>query len=331
MQPTHNTGERAYYVYQDSGQHVGPVTAELLAKGIATGKVPRDAHVGAVGDSQWHPVLSVPEVTSKLAELEAAHAPRPPAQAPPSPGTEPDVTNIMVRDEDIEAMRAQSRASSKAPVAPAAPKMASAPKMPAVSAGAPLPPKTQPPPPPAAPSPPMAPQASVAPSPPMAPQPAVPPFAPAAAQTAMMSPAPPAVAIPAPASFNFQDQAPASMPPTNPQPLPMGVAPSPMGAQPAPPAPATAPYLGQPPASMAPAVPAAAEPKKEEKKEEKKDDKPPVVDPKVAILLPLGVFAVFGVIGLILLVIGVVKRPPEPKEPPGVVHGAISTQHPAGD
>jgi hypothetical protein len=48
-----------------------------------------------------------------------------------------------------------------------------------------------------------------------------------------------------------------------------------------------------------------SEPAKEEKKEEKK----PVVDPKTALFLPLGVFGVFLFLSLIVLVVALVTKP----------------------
>ena len=68
-----------WYVYDSAGQHVGPVTTDLLARGIAAGKVSREAHVGAVGTASWHPVLQVPEVMHALQRAESA--PPPPPQA----------------------------------------------------------------------------------------------------------------------------------------------------------------------------------------------------------------------------------------------------------
>src|SRR5262250_2948353 len=59
-----------WYVYQESGQHVGPVTVDLLARGINAGKVPRDAYAGVAGDSRWRPVLEIPEVAAALRALE---------------------------------------------------------------------------------------------------------------------------------------------------------------------------------------------------------------------------------------------------------------------
>src|SRR5215471_11743762 len=79
-----------WYVYQESGQHVGPVTVDLLARGINAGKVPRDAYAGVAGDSRWRPVLEIPEVAAALRALENArpsasqHA-NPPASASRQP------------------------------------------------------------------------------------------------------------------------------------------------------------------------------------------------------------------------------------------------------
>src|SRR5262249_39434375 len=79
-----------WYVYQESGQHVGPVTIDLLARGINAGKVPRNAYAGVAGDSRWRPVLEIPEIAAALRALEqqrgsaALQAPDSPAAAPPA-------------------------------------------------------------------------------------------------------------------------------------------------------------------------------------------------------------------------------------------------------
>ena len=58
-----------WFVYQADGNHIGPVSTELLARGVLAGKVPRDAHVGAHGDPQWYPLLSVPEIDAEVKKL----------------------------------------------------------------------------------------------------------------------------------------------------------------------------------------------------------------------------------------------------------------------
>src|SRR5215470_873432 len=83
--PRPNPTADEWYVYQESGQHVGPVTVDLLARGITSGKVPRDAYAGLAGDSKWRPVLEIPEVTAALRRLEQLRPSSPERVATPAP------------------------------------------------------------------------------------------------------------------------------------------------------------------------------------------------------------------------------------------------------
>src|SRR5262245_54383222 len=60
-----------WFVYGSEGSAVGPVHTDLLARGVIAGRVPRDAHVAAAGDSRWFPMLSVPEIADALRFVEA--------------------------------------------------------------------------------------------------------------------------------------------------------------------------------------------------------------------------------------------------------------------
>jgi hypothetical protein len=53
---------REWYVSVGEGEPVGPVSTELVARGIVAGKVPRTAYVARVGDEIWQDVLDVPEI-----------------------------------------------------------------------------------------------------------------------------------------------------------------------------------------------------------------------------------------------------------------------------
>ena len=59
-----------WYVYQEGGAHLGPVTLDLLARGIASGKVPRTAFAGPAGCGEWHGVLEYPQIVAALAAVE---------------------------------------------------------------------------------------------------------------------------------------------------------------------------------------------------------------------------------------------------------------------
>lgn len=73
-----------WFVYQPSGQHAGPVSADSLARGVLEGKVPRDAHVARVGATSWQLVTNIPEVASVLASHVAPTVPSP-RTIPPAP------------------------------------------------------------------------------------------------------------------------------------------------------------------------------------------------------------------------------------------------------
>jgi hypothetical protein len=68
---------REWYVCTRGSEPVGPVSTELIARGIVAGKVPRDALIARIGDSVWQRVMRVPEVTSALELLSL--------QGPPAP------------------------------------------------------------------------------------------------------------------------------------------------------------------------------------------------------------------------------------------------------
>lgn len=73
-----------YYVFSADNNHVGPVSADLIARGVAAGKVQTDSLVAPAGSGQWVPLTSIPE----LAAAVATHAPHTSNMRPASqPGT----------------------------------------------------------------------------------------------------------------------------------------------------------------------------------------------------------------------------------------------------
>ena len=74
-----------WFIYQPNGNHFGPVTTDLLVRGVHAGKVPRDAHVAPRGGSGWVALLAVPELVAALAgPVPDVEPPRtvPPARPP---------------------------------------------------------------------------------------------------------------------------------------------------------------------------------------------------------------------------------------------------------
>jgi hypothetical protein len=71
-----------WFVHQRNADPIGPVSTELLARGVQAGKVPLDAYV-AVRGGGWVPLSSVPEIAAAIA---APPAPiDPPRTIPPAP------------------------------------------------------------------------------------------------------------------------------------------------------------------------------------------------------------------------------------------------------
>lgn len=244
-----------WLVYQGEGAHVGPVPTDLLVRGIAAGRVPKDAHIAKAGSAEWKPLMTIPEIASALEALgdqEAPpgsiglapilEAPAPPA-APEPPMSEADATEVHRRDEAMKL--ALSRPVSVAPPKPPSPPTRS----------------TNPPA--------LRPSGSMAIAPSRSVIPAAVPVAP-----------PPVVPPPPNTVKTLPPEQPAVRPSLPPPPPPPLVA------------------LATPAAS----APPAAEPTKDEAKK-------PAVDPKLAMLLPLGIFGVFVVLSLFVVVYALVFKP----------------------
>lgn len=63
-----------WYVYQADGLHIGPLSTELVARGVLTGKIHTGAHVGAAGGMQWWPLLHVAEISYAVDGLRSSGA-----------------------------------------------------------------------------------------------------------------------------------------------------------------------------------------------------------------------------------------------------------------
>lgn len=85
--PSHLT-ERVWLVIAEggeTGEPVGPVSADQIARGIRAGKVPSDALVKRVTDVFWSDMVGEADI---LAALKAVSA----ESAPPPPGARPSLT-----------------------------------------------------------------------------------------------------------------------------------------------------------------------------------------------------------------------------------------------
>jgi hypothetical protein len=71
-----------WYVISPGGEPVGPVSEELVIKGVLGGKVPVEALVARVGEGDWLPLVSVPVFAQAIRQI------APPIPPPPPPPTE---------------------------------------------------------------------------------------------------------------------------------------------------------------------------------------------------------------------------------------------------
>ena len=77
-----------YLVYSADEKHVGPVSAELIGRGVVAGKVPEEAYVAPAGTTAWAPIAAFPDIVEAMrthksslrpsAAYGALHAPSPP-------------------------------------------------------------------------------------------------------------------------------------------------------------------------------------------------------------------------------------------------------------
>jgi hypothetical protein len=80
-----------YFVFSADQQHVGPVTAEHIGRGVVAGKVPPDAFVAPVGAAEWVPLGSVPDINVAVnAARTAVSAPAAPAATQLLPALQAD-------------------------------------------------------------------------------------------------------------------------------------------------------------------------------------------------------------------------------------------------
>lgn len=87
MNPSQSTPTQ-YLVYSADDNHVGPVSAELIGRGVVAGKVPEDAYVAPAGSTAWAPLAAFPDIVDAMrthksslrpaASFGALHTPPPP-------------------------------------------------------------------------------------------------------------------------------------------------------------------------------------------------------------------------------------------------------------
>jgi len=57
--------EGKFYVMNE-GRVVGPVTEDLIVKGVIAGKVPKTSQISKAGSDSWHPLTKLPLVAEAL-------------------------------------------------------------------------------------------------------------------------------------------------------------------------------------------------------------------------------------------------------------------------
>lgn len=99
MSSTTSSTTTQYYVFSADNNHVGPVSADLIGRGVVAGKVPNDAFVAPLGSTQWVPLGSIPELNLAVSVARIANSSvRPsaipgssPISAPPPPAVPKDL------------------------------------------------------------------------------------------------------------------------------------------------------------------------------------------------------------------------------------------------
>lgn len=71
-----------WYIATSGSEPIGPVSEELVIKGILAGKVPVEALVAQVGEEGWHPLVTVKAFAQAVRQ---ASPPTPPPPPPPPP------------------------------------------------------------------------------------------------------------------------------------------------------------------------------------------------------------------------------------------------------
>ena len=221
--------QNQFYVYSSDNNHVGPVNAELIARGVVAGRVPNDAYVAPLGSTSWVPMATIQEIADAVQkERSTPSSMRPTALANGAPtviSPPPALPRDLMNGPTVAATTSSNgTVVSPNPFAPIPTQLSPAANGPASVSPSPA-------------APPVSQQPVVTPA-------SVPPPAPPALQT---------TASPGFAQINVPAPQPASIPQ------------QPVAPQPAAPAPAPAPAVASPSISPTPPV-GGGEAKKEEKK-----------------------------------------------------------------
>ena len=73
-----------WHVWVEGGDPVGPVTAELIARGVRAGKIPSDARVRQGDDPFWADLCDTKEIVAALKAVSVESEPPPPSSMTPN-------------------------------------------------------------------------------------------------------------------------------------------------------------------------------------------------------------------------------------------------------
>lgn len=192
--------QNQFYVFSADNNHVGPVNAELIARGVVAGRVSHDAFIAPTGSTNWVPIASIQEIADAIQKERSTPssmrptslgAGAPTVVTPPPP---PMPRDLMAGPTVAAPTSGNSTVMSPNPFAPNPPtQLSPAAQQPTSQPPPPPPPNLQPPVPAYA----AAAQPASVPAPPAQPasipaQPVASPLAPSPAPSPSIAPAPPA-------------------------------------------------------------------------------------------------------------------------------------------
>jgi hypothetical protein len=81
-----------FYVLGANGQPAGPHDIEALVRLVQSQQLPRDSSVAAVGQTEWAPLMSIPEIARRLETPSKRPPGPPPRRSNPPPAMTPEPT-----------------------------------------------------------------------------------------------------------------------------------------------------------------------------------------------------------------------------------------------
>jgi len=82
--PSSNPTPALFYVFSQDHNHGAPVAAEMIARGVLTGRLAESTLVARVGAPSWTPLASVPEIGAALQVARGTPSSMRPTNFPPA-------------------------------------------------------------------------------------------------------------------------------------------------------------------------------------------------------------------------------------------------------